>query len=380
MKIVFTSNGVLTPYAGMNNRAVSLANNIVNSDEEVLFFVFSNTRKDIDPKIKVIEYAPLKIGSESIFRTSERFGPSKFLFSKLVSRQFKKIDPDVVCVDHPPMDCYVSETRKHARFKVVYTYHSDVDPNLYSGKMREIMERYRKRSQESASNADLAISVSNFVKEQLAGNSINSTVVYNGVDTKLFKPRIINYSRYKMGTPTIIYVGRLLPFKGVDLLIKSFKKVKEEITDARLYIVGSAFGKDDIDYWRELEQLSKGFQNSIFFLGNVSDEILSLLYSVSDLFACASLYEGFGMPFLEAQSCGLPCVGFNTSAIPEVVINERTGILVEKANVEKLTESTKQLLTDDDSRRKMGLRAREHAEKFSWNNISVRFHKILREL
>ena len=233
MRIVFTSNGILTPYAGMNNRAVSLANHIINSNKEVSFFVFLNTRNDIDPKIKVIEYSPLKIGSQSIiFRTTERFRISKYLFSKLVSRQLNRMEPDVVCVDHQPMDWYINEAKKHARFNVVYTYHSDVDPNLYSGKMREIMEKYRRHSLEVAKDADLTIAVSNFVRKQLAENGINSTVVYNGVDTERFKPRIFNYSRYKMSAPTIIYVGRILPFKGVDLLIKSFKKVKEEIPDA----------------------------------------------------------------------------------------------------------------------------------------------------
>jgi glycosyltransferase involved in cell wall biosynthesis len=380
MKIVFTSNGILTPYAGMNNRAVSLANHIVKCNEEVLFFVFLNRRDDIDPKIKVVEYAPFRIGSVSFFRATEGFSPSKYVFSKLVSRQFHKIDPDVVCVDHPPMDWYATRARRNARFRLVYTYHSDVDPNLYSGQMREIMEKYRRHSHNVARDADLTCAVSKFVKQQLDENGINSTVVYNGVDTELFRPRIFNYVTYKTGTPIILYVGRLLRFKGVDLLIKSFKQVKKEIADARLYIVGSTHGKDDIDYWCEIERLSKGFENSIFFLGNVCDEVLSLLYSVSDLFVCASLYEGFGMPFLEAQSCGVPCVGFDTSAIPEVVINGRTGVLVEKGNLEKLTESAIHLLKDNESRRKMGARARKYAEKFDWNVISTQFHKKLREL
>ena len=380
MRLVFTSNGTLTYFAGMTNRTVSLANNIVNFNKETLFFTFFNKRDDIDPRIKVIEYTPLNLDYGVFYGLSERYGLRKHIFSHLVSKHLRIINPDIICVDHPPMDLYAVKARNSIGFKLVYTYHSVEDPNLHLSKVREKMEKLKNRALQVASCADLVIAVSSFLERQLREAGIKSTVVYNGVDTELFRPRISNSSMYKTSVPTLLYVGRLLKFKGVNILIKAFKKVKSEIPEARLYIVGLTRDKENIDDWNEIETLSKGFEKSIFFLGNVSDQLLSILYSISDLFVCASLYEGFGMPFLEAESCGVPCVGFNTSAIPEVVINGTTGILVEKGSIDEIADATVALLRDSEIRRKMSLAARKHAERFDWRTISKQLYSKLIDL
>jgi len=377
MRIVFTSNGTLTHFAGMTNRSVSLANNIVNFNKDVLFFTFLNKRDDIDPRIRVIEYTPLNLDFGIFYALSERYGLRKYVFSQLVSKQLQNINPDIVCVDHAPMDLYAVMARNSIGFKLVYTYHSVEDPNLHLGKLRKDLEKLQKRAYQVASDADLVIAVSSFLERQLSEVGIESTVVYNGVNTELFRPRILNSSIYKIGVPTILYVGRLVKFKGVNLLIKAFRKVKREIPEACLYVVGSTPDKKSIDDWNEIEALSRGLEKSIFFLGNVGDQLLSILYSISDLFVCASLYEGFGMPFLEAESCGVPCVGFNTSAIPEVVINKTTGILVEKGNIDKLADATVSLLRDSECRRKMSIAARKHAERFDWRTLSMQLYNKL---
>ncbi|MEM2129211.1 MAG: glycosyltransferase family 4 protein [Candidatus Bathyarchaeia archaeon] len=368
------------PNAGMTNRAVSLANNIVNYERDIFFFTFLNKRSDIDARIRIFEYMPLNLSLRTFWLLSENYGLRELVFSRMVSKELQKIHPDIVCVDHPPMDLYAIKAKKNIGFKLVYTYHSVVDPMLYSGRFRERMDALQKRAHRVAAEADLVIAVSNFVKRQLDEIGIDSTLVYNGVDTELFKPQIAHSPQFKTGVPTILYVGRLMKFKGVDLLIKAFRKIKKEMPEARLYIVGSKNEIESINYWNEIQTLCKGYEKSIFFLGNVCNEVLSVLYSVSDLFVCASLYEGFGMPFLEAESCGVPCVGFNTSAIPEVVFSGTTGILVEKGNVEKLAEAIINLLRDFEARKAMSSRARKFAEGFDWRIISLQFYEKLAAL
>jgi glycosyltransferase involved in cell wall biosynthesis len=380
MRIVFTSNGFLLPNAGMTNRAVSLANSIINYNSDTLFFTFLNRRNDIDERIKIVEYMPMNLSVPTFWLLSENYGLRNLVFSRMVSKKLKEIRPDIVCVDHPPIDLYAVKARKSIGFKLVYTYHTVVDPSLYTGKFRKRMEELQTRAFHVASEADLVIAVSRFAKSQLDEMGIESTVVYNGVNTELFKPRINSSSQYKTGMPTILYVGRIMRFKGVDLLIKAFKKVKEEISEARLYIVGSKDEMESSNYWNEIQALCKNHDKSIFFLGNVCDEVLSLLYSVSDLFVCASLHEGFGMPFLEAQSCGVPCVGFYTSAIPEVVINGATGILVEKGNIDKLANAIVGLLRDSETRRRMGFCSRKFAEGFDWRIIAMQFYEKISNL
>jgi glycosyltransferase involved in cell wall biosynthesis len=380
MRLVFTSNGILTYFAGMTNRSVSLANNIVNLNKDTMFFTFLNKRNDIDTRIKVVEYAPLHLDYDIFYALSERYCLRKYFFSELVSKQLKNINPDILCVDHNPMDYYAVNARKSIGFKLVYTYHSVVDPSLYFGKVREEKEKLLKRAQQVASDADLAIAVSRFLERQLKAAGIKSTVVYNGVDTDFFRPRILNSSLYKTNIPTMLYVGRILKFKGVAMLLESFKRIRMEIPDACLYLVGSPPRQEEANDWAEIKEMSKGFDKSVFFLGNVGDEMLSILYAMSDIFVCASLYEGFGMPFLEAQSCGVPCVGFNVSAIPEVVIDGTTGILVGKKNVDEFAEATVSLLSDHERRRKMGNAARKHAEGFDWRIISTQLYDELIKL
>jgi predicted glycosyltransferase len=159
MRLVFTSNGALTYFAGMTNRSVSLANNIVNFNKDVLFFTFLNKRDDIDPRIRVVEYTPLNLDFGIFYALSERYGLRKYVFSQLVSKQLQNINPDIVCVDHPPMDLYAVRARNSVGFKLVYTYHSVEDPNLHLGEMRKKLEKLQKRAYQVASDADLVIAV-----------------------------------------------------------------------------------------------------------------------------------------------------------------------------------------------------------------------------
>lgn len=379
IRILFGVNGVLLPNAGMTNRAVYLANKLAEKNESVTFFSFINERTDISNKVEIVKYIPFGLSYPYFYDASRRSKVVKNLFSRMVSRKLKMLKPEIFCVDHPPIDWYALQAKQNFDFKMVYTYHSVVDPDLYLDRPKNFrnLSKGRKQAFESATGADLVIAVSKFAQRQLTEKGIKSSLVYNGVDTKLFSPRIAFSSNYKTEYPTLTYVGRLLRFKGLYLLINAFKKVLKEIPNARLYLVGLCRDKEDMEDWNEIWKLSGDMRDSIFFLGNVSDELLSILYSISDLFVCASLYEGFGMPFLEAQSCGVPCVGFDTTAIPEVVLNRKTGILVEKENVEEMTEAIINLLRNHEIRRRMAVEARKHAETFDWGIVSSEFQKTV---
>jgi len=378
MKITFGTNGTLTHYAGMDNRAVSLANHIINRNKVVSFFTFINKRDDIAPQIKVIEYTPFHLSYDAFYNSSKIFPPSKYLFSTLITKQLRNINPDIVCVDYPPMDWYAAKSKDILNFKLIYTYHTVTDPDLYSGQKRKELMEQKKHVDEVATHADMVVAVSDFARQQLLKKNIKSVVIFNGVDTNFFRPNNSFLSSHTtMNGPILLHVGRLVRHKGLHLLIKAFKTVKKEMHNTRLYIVGVC---EDEDYLHELYKLIGDMKNSVFFLGDIGDQLLPKLYSAANLFVCASLHEGFGMPFLEAQSCGTPCIGFNTSAIPEIVINGKTGILVEKGNIKEMADATLKLLTDNNLRKKMGEAARKQAEKFDWGIIADQFSKRLEEL
>lgn len=370
MRVTFGTDGSLTPNTGMNNRAVSLANTLVNRDIDVSFFTFIKKRDDIDSRVRIVEYTPFNLSYNLFYNASERFF-SKFLFPTLIAKQIRKLRPDIFCVDYPPMDRYAVRLRDYLHFKLLYTYHTVTDPSLYLAHANRLkLRRYEKHVNQVAARADIVIAVSNFAKRYLIERNIESSLLYNGVDTDFFRPNPCVHL-----DPALIYVGRLVEHKGVHMLIDSFKKVKKEVPRARLYLVGSC---EEIDYYNKLKKLARDQRDSIFFLGDVNMESLHKCYMNADIFVCTSMWEGFGMPFLEAQSCGIPCVGFDTTAIPEVVVNGKTGILVEKGDTEAIANAVIELLANVDLRKKMGVAAREQAEKFDWRIIADQFLKIIK--
>lgn len=193
-------------------------------------------------------------------------------------------------------------------------------------------------------NSNYVISISYFTKKIVFENTgKNSFVIYNKVfinesphtrDMNVQKIRV-KYS-IKESDPIILFVGRLIYHKGVDLLIKAFKIVKQKIPDSKLIIVGSPQAKD---YLVELHKLADS--SSIIFAGFVPDDELPYYYAACDVYATCSLYEGFNLPIVEAQGYGKPVVAFDIGPHKEVV---KVGHLVELINIEEFAKKLIEIL------------------------------------
>ena len=129
---------------------------------------------------------------------------------------------------------------------------------------------------------------------------------------------------------------------------------------------------------KNLERLSKelGLEKEIIFLGKIFHDKLPKYYHVADIFVLPSLYESFGIVFLEAMASGLPIISTNVAAIPEVV-NKKVGILVRPKNVEELTEAILTLIKNEKRRRRMAKEGMKLARKFDWSFVS---EKMIEEL
>jgi 1,2-diacylglycerol 3-alpha-glucosyltransferase len=135
---------------------------------------------------------------------------------------------------------------------------------------------------------------------------------------------------YDIGdAPTILYVGRLAPQKGVHLLIKAFMLLKKQMPDARLMLVGDPTFKY---YFGRLKEMSN---SSVIFAGHVSSRAMPYYYAMCDVFATCSLWENCNLPVLEAQACGKPVVAFDIDAFKEVA--SQNIVLVEKLNIERFS-------------------------------------------
>ena len=378
MKITFFSS--MMPFAGMDNRVVSLANRFVDLGHDTSIFTFFLGRDDIDPRVKIDIYTPLNL-EPNTFLFLSKYAVFRHFFSFPIAKQLKKVNPEILCVDYTPMDWYARKAKRKLHYKLVYTIHGLMDRSLCPKGSWYI--QFKKQLHEVADSADLVVAVSNSVKMQLREEGIDSVVIPNGVDTDFFRPNKILPGLTKVD-PIMLHVGRIMPHKGVHLLIDAFKEVKKEIPNVKLYILGSVDFDSNSTYVFQVFRQISDVKDSVFLLqntmGGTRDETLLRLYCTADIFTCASLYEGFPLSFLEAQACAKPCVGFDTMGVSEAVINRETGILVEKGNVEKMAEALISLLTNNKVRKKMGKAARKHAEKYDWKIIADRASRIYEKI
>lgn len=179
-------------------------------------------------------------------------------------------------------------------------------------------------------------------------------IVYLGSFIEPMEARV-NFSGKK-----ILYVGTIEPRKGVDRLLKAFEIVNKEIPDVELIICGKIGWKV-----KELgERLSKltAENKNIKYLGYVSDTDLVKLFREVDVCVYPSLYEGFGLPPLEAMACGCPVIVSNTSSLPEVVGD--AGVLVNPTDINEMALAIIRVLKDNELKLKMSLSGIERSKKF----------------
>ena len=119
-------------------------------------------------------------------------------------------------------------------------------------------------------------------------------------------------------------------------------------------------------------------EKNIIFTGYVSEEEVPLLMSGAHVFVFPSLYEGFGMPPLEAMACGTPVVTSNAASLPEVVGD--AGICVDPFDVEQIASNVERLLYDEDEYKRFRKEGLRRVEQFDWHKIALRFNEKLKDL
>lgn len=212
-------------------------------------------------------------------------------------------------------------------------------------------------------------------------------VVYNAIDERFLHghasqtDRELIAQRYQVNYPFILYAGAIRPHKNLVRIIEAFSALKNELAkgrqlaDLKLIIIG-----DDLSGHPRLRRavVSGGVQNDVRFLGFVPIEVLRIFYDVAKIFVFPSLYEGFGLPPLEAMAHGTPVVTSNTSSLPEVVGN--AAIMVNPENVFEIQRALQRALLDTETREGMKQRGYEQAQRFSWTSSVSRILEIYREI
>ena len=368
MNLIF-SYFSLTPHSGIPNVCVNLANAASELDDtrvSLMSLVFD--REDVSPDVAVRLLKRNPRGAHRIF-TSRLFRP---LANHLYQRAIKALEPDWVIVNYFPLDAYAARFREKLGYKVAYYYHNVTDPLLYEGEERTRREQEEAAMLATLAEADVVLTNSEFTKARvMQAVGKDATVAYPAADLSAYRPD----ESAKAPAPTLLHMSRVVSHKGVHLLLDAFARVRPRHPDAVLRIAGKT---DESDYCARVEQRAQEIGN-VEILGSVPSERLPDEYRRAWIFTCASLFEGFGMPFLEAQACGLPCVGFDVCSVPEVVDHGETGLLAPKDDVDALASAIHELLSDSERRRRMADAAIAKARTFGWDRSAQAIRRVLRE-
>ena len=195
-----------------------------------------------------------------------------------------------------------------------------------------------------------------------------------GVDLNRFKPVGRTAARRELGLnghKVMLYVGRIEPLKGADLLLHAAASMESE-EGVQVLVVGSdAEGSGELE---RLHQLSDDLQlgDTVQFVGRVPQERLALYYSAADVCVVPSFYESFGLAALESMACGTPVVATRVGGLSTIVQHGRTGYLKSWRCPEAFAQSLEMIMANNDLRDSMGRAARSRAETLSWDQVAGR--------
>ena len=273
---------------------------------------------------------------------------------------------DVIYSHHYPMNWLAYLAKRFYGVKFVYYNHGTIDSTFFPGLVQKAYAGiFGLLANWTIKKADSAISVSCDIQHQLKEETgLDSEVVYNKVDTTKFHEGLDGSSlrqKYNLGDrPLILFIGRIVPYKGLHLLIEAFSLVRSELPSAQLMIVGKHILPA---YSKKLAEIA---DDLVIFAGYVPTEELPDYYAACDVYSTATIWESFNIPLVEAQACGKPVVAFNFGPHPEVVKDGETGFLVPPGDVGALAEAVVRLIKDDKLRQEMGEKASKWVKgKFS---------------
>jgi glycosyltransferase involved in cell wall biosynthesis len=216
------------------------------------------------------------------------------------------------------------------------------------------------------------------VVELLGIDPARISVTHLGVDARFRPPdpeeRAAFLQRQQLVRPYILAVGTLEPRKNLPGLLRAYARLAPEVPHDLVLVGAEGWLTGEIH--ATLEKLRLG--GRVRMTGFVADDDLPHWYGGADLFAFASLYEGFGLPVVEAMACGVPVVTSNVSSLPEVAGD--AAVLVDPADVDAIADGLRRVLTDTDLARRLRHSGLKRAARFTWEQTAARTVAVYREV
>lgn len=391
MRIVIDMQGAQTQsrFRGIGRYSLSLSLSLVkNRADNEIFLLLSAAFPETIQTIKDA-FAGL-IPPQNIFVWFAE-APLKQASPKNCSRQniaevireevLNSLNPDVVLItslfEGFGDDALTSVKRTKNNFKtavILYDLIPYIHPKHYLS--NELMKKYYLSKIEYLKKADYLFAISDSSQQEainyLEFDAKNITNI-SSATSDIFKPRVLAayekqklFFRYDINKKFIMYAPGGFDYrKNVDMLLEAYANLPIDIRQNYQLLIASKISKDKKQYLEELA-VSLGIkENELIIAGYVSDDDLVSLYNLTDLFVFPSIHEGFGLPLLEAMSCGAPVIGSNTSSIPEVIGKKES--LFNPYTPKEITALITNILETPSLQQKLKLHSQKHSKMFSWD-------------
>lgn len=366
MKIGITVDCLNDNFTGVSNYTYSLIEHLSHQDKNRNSLHLINYEKNqFFNQLNNIEI-------NNPFKVLKTYGWYPYLIRKL-----RKCDLDII---HNPsqIPTYIKANQKY-----ILTVH-DLTPFIVPSESKFGRSTiYKILFPRTLKNADKIIAVSHNTKKDLINYfkipDDKIRVIHLAANEK-FKPlgnqEIRTFrDKYGLNFPFILYVGTLEGRKNIPFLIKSFFELRSKYKDVKLVIAGKKGWKYK-NVFSTIEELN--LNNEIIFTGYVPEEDLPGLYNAATLFVYPSLYEGFGLPPLEAMACGCPVITSNTSSLPEVVGG--AGIMVDPHDFKELASVMHEILNNTILRENLTKKGLERSKLFSWEKCARETNEVYKEV
>lgn len=331
-----------------------------------------NNLSKLDRVNKYLLYSFLSISQDVLSRLVENMKnkvlrPRRFWLTARVSLEFLLRRPDIFLGLGQALPFF------HPVKSIIFVY--DLAFEYYPDCYLDSFERLSRQTKFAVSHAEKIIAVSNSTKNDLRKfykvDERKIKVIYPGVDS-MFIPqpkKMIERikAKYNLKKPYFLFVGSLKPIKNIPRIIEAFYQFSKQMGDSyQLILVGS-------DFWLD-KKISKKIKKlklvrKIKNLGYLPQEDLPAIYSGAIAFISPSLYEGFGLPILEAMACGTPVITSNISSMPEVVGD--AALLVEPKNTDEITKSLIEIVKRKNLRNALKKKGLDRVKNFSWRKFAA---------
>lgn len=294
------------------------------------------------------------------------------------------LDREGADIFHLPQNGFRTPEKMH-HTKIIVTIH-DLIPYFVPEMVRtSFLKRFTAEMPKIVERADHITTVSETSKKDLIHLfSIDpcKITVIPSAPSEMLRPlpveeaRIYLRKKFRLAKPYILYVGGLNPRKNVAELIYAYSKIYRDLPSVCTLVIPGAPGK----HLFKLKQLAEslGLGEEVIFIGFVNSEDLPWLYNGASLFVYPSLYEGFGLPPIEAMACGIPVITSNVSSLPEVVGD--AALTVNPYDTLQIAETILSVLTQKDLALTLSKKGLRHALKYTWKTNALRMLEVYRKV